>query len=423
MQRSKLVSKSLLLAAIALIVLATLVVPASAAELTVGTGGQYTTIQQAVNAAKSGDTISVAPGTYTENVVVDKPLTITAASERPTVHAADASKDVFLLTSPGVHINSLTITGGESGVKLQNTSKCVVTNVFAHDNVRGVYLSYSTENEISNNNLANTGYGVYGDYASLNTISSNVATGERGGSTALGDGIFLNYGDSNTIAQNNLSANHVFGISLYTSTRNIISNNTMSDNDNVGVRLGPGSNNNTLTFNTIASNGQISQQVSPNFPTSGILIVSATGNQIYLNSFINQPIAILDASAAILNSPEKMTYTFNGVGQTGYMSNYYSDYKGTDVNGTGIGSTPSTYGDQFPLIQSVTSYGTIIPVSAVTPTPSPQSENSTTVSENQSISEIQVPSFPGLAIFILVVFAVVGLAIAFFILRRPPPSE
>jgi parallel beta-helix repeat protein len=424
MQRSKLVSKSLLLAAVALIVLATLVVPASAAGLTVGTGGQYTTIQQAVNAATSGDTISVAPGTYTENVVVDKPLTITAASERPTVHAADASKDVFLLTSPGVHINGLTIAGGESGVKLQNTSKCVVTNVFAQDNVRGVYLSYSTENEISNNNLANNDYGVYGDYASLNSISSNVATGERGSSAALGDGIFLNYGDSNTIARNNLSANHVFGISIYTSTRNIISNNTMSDNANVGVRLGPGSNNNTLTFNTIVSNGQISQQASPNFPTSGILIVSATGNQIYLNSFINQPIAILDASAAILNSPEKMAYTFNGVGQTGYMSNYYSDYKGTDVNGTGIGSTPSTYGDQFPLIQSVTSYGTIIPVSTVTPTPSPQSENSTTVSDNQSISGIQVPSFPSLeALSIVVVCAVVGLAIAFFILRRPPPSE
>ena len=424
MQRSKLVSKSSLLAAVALIVLATLVVPASAAELTVGTGGQYTTIQQAVNAATSGDTISVAPGTYTENVVVDKPLTITAASERPTVHAADASKDVFLLTSPGVHINGLTIAGGESGVKLQNTSKCVVTNVFAQDNVRGVYLSYSTENEISNNNLANNDYGVYGDYASLNSISSNVATGERGSSAALGDGIFLNYGDSNTIARNNLSANHVFGISIYTSTRNIISNNTMSDNANVGVRLGPGSNNNTLTFNTIVSNGQISQQASPNFPTSGILIVSATGNQIYLNSFINQPIAILDASAAILNSPEKMAYTFNGVGQTGYMSNYYSDYKGTDVNGTGIGSTPSTYGDQFPLIQSVTSYGTIIPVSTVTPTPSPQSENSTTVSGNQSISGIQVPSFPSLeALSIVVVCAVVGLAIAFFILRRPPPSE
>jgi parallel beta-helix repeat (two copies)/parallel beta-helix repeat (two copies) len=424
MQRSKLVSKSLLFAAVALIVLATLVVPASAAELTVGAGGQYTTIQQAVDAAKSGDTIRVAPGTYTDNVVVSKSLTITAASGRPTVQAADASKDVFLLTSPGVRIEGLTITGGTSGVHIQGTSKCIVTNVVARDNVRGVYLSQSTENEISKNNLAGNSYGVYGDSASSNTIASNVATGEKASSTALGDGIFLNYGDSNKITGNNLSANHVFGISVYTSTQNIISNNTMSDNDNVGVRLGPGSNNNTLTFNTIANNGQISQQASQNFPTGGILIVSATDNRIYLNNFINQPTAILGASAAILNSPEKMVYTFNGVEQTSYMSNYYSDYKGTDANGTGIGSTPSAYGDKFPLIQSVTSYGTITLVSAVTPTPSPQSQNSTTVSNNQSISGIQVPSFPGFEVLsIIVVFAVVGLAIAYFILRRPPPSE
>jgi len=265
MQRSKLVSKSLLFAAVALIVLATLVVPASAAELTVGAGGQYTTIQQAVDAAKSGDTIRVAPGTYTDNVVVSKSLTITAASGRPTVQAADASKDVFLLTSPGVRIEGLTITGGASGVQIQGTSKCIVTNVVARDNVRGVYLSHSTENEISKNNLADNSYGVYGDSASSNTIASNVATGEKGSSSALGDGIFLNYGDSNKITGNNLSANHVFGISIYTSTQNIISNNTMSDNDNVGVRLGPGSNNNTLTFNTIANNGQISQQASKTF--------------------------------------------------------------------------------------------------------------------------------------------------------------
>jgi parallel beta-helix repeat protein len=287
-----------------------------------------------------------------------------------------------------------------------------------------VYLSHSTENEISNSNLADNGYGVYGDTASSNTISSNVATGAKGNGNTLGDGIFLNYGEANTITHNNLSANHVFGISLYTSTRNIISNNTMSDNVNIGVRLGPGSNNNTLTFNTIARNGQTSQQVAQDFPPSGILIVSATGNQIYLNNFISQPSAVVGVSAAILDSPEKLVYTFNGVERTSYMSNFYSDYTGTDANGTGIGSTPSAYGDKFPLIQSVTSYGTIIPVSAVTPTPSPQSENSTTVSDNQSISGIQIPSFPSFeALSIVVVCAVVGLAIAFFILRRPPPSE
>jgi len=67
MKRSLLVSKSLLFVIIALIVLATLVVPASAAELTVGTDGQYATIQQAVNAAKPANIVRVAPGTYTEN--------------------------------------------------------------------------------------------------------------------------------------------------------------------------------------------------------------------------------------------------------------------------------------------------------------------------------------------------------------------
>src|SRR5262249_3797518 len=39
--------------------------------LLVGGGSQYTTIQAAVNAAHDGDTILVAPGTYTENVLIN----------------------------------------------------------------------------------------------------------------------------------------------------------------------------------------------------------------------------------------------------------------------------------------------------------------------------------------------------------------
>jgi len=30
------------------------------------------------------------------------------------------------------------------------------------------------------------------------------------------------------------------------------------------------------------------------------------------------------------------------------MGNYYSDYNGSTSNGTGIGSTPSAYGDKYP---------------------------------------------------------------------------
>ena len=48
--------------------------------LLVGSGG-YATIQEAINAASSGDTIQIAAGTYGENVSVDKELTIIGSGD------------------------------------------------------------------------------------------------------------------------------------------------------------------------------------------------------------------------------------------------------------------------------------------------------------------------------------------------------
>jgi parallel beta-helix repeat protein len=397
MRRTKLVSNSLLLAAVALILCAALAVPASAATLTVGAGGQFKTIQQAVDAAKPGDTVLVAPGTYTENVVVSKPLTITGNA---TVNAADSSKDVFLITSPGVHIDGLTISGGETGVNVAGVASCAITNITEHGNVFAVYLANATNSVVSNNNLANNHYGVYCDYATSTTIANNVATGEAGGGNAAtySDGIYLYYSDSNNVTQNNLNANHVYGISLFHSSGNDISNNTIQANDDIGVRLGEAADNNTLSFNTIGGSSQL-----------GILILNAQGNRIYLNNFVNQTVATSDASAAILNSPEKLAYTYGGINRTGYMSNYYSDYKGNDSNGTGIGSTPSAYGDKYPLVQPVASYGTIMPASAVTATTSSSLSNSQNASRiatsNQSSTGTGLPGFE-------TPYAVAGLLIA-----------
>ncbi len=118
-----LVSRSLILSVVFLLLFsfAVLIVPASAAALTVGPSEQYKTITDAVNAAQPGDTITVSPGTYTENVVVAKSLTITAlrADSPPTVKAADQDKDVFRVQGKGVHITGLTIVGAS------NASACM----------------------------------------------------------------------------------------------------------------------------------------------------------------------------------------------------------------------------------------------------------------------------------------------------------
>src|SRR5450756_2926394 len=102
------------------LIVSTLAVSVNGAALNVGAGGQYTSITAAVNAAQSGDTITISAGTYSENVVVTKSVTIKAASPGSTVvTASDPSKDVFVVQATNVRIEGLTITGAVSYTHLR----------------------------------------------------------------------------------------------------------------------------------------------------------------------------------------------------------------------------------------------------------------------------------------------------------------
>ena len=81
------------------LLLSTLSVSVNGAALNVGSGGQYKSITEAVNTAQSGDTITISAGTYTENIIVTKSVTIKAASPGSTVvTASDPSKDAVSYT-------------------------------------------------------------------------------------------------------------------------------------------------------------------------------------------------------------------------------------------------------------------------------------------------------------------------------------
>jgi len=310
---------------------AALVLPTRATDLTVAREGGYRTIHEAVSAANPGDTITVSPGTFVENVLVDKPLTIRSSSgaSLTTVQAAVPGKDVFLLTGTDVRIEGLTIVGklGGSGIKLDHASGCVVSNNIVYNNIRGVYLCGATNSDVSDNNVSNNGYGVYLDGSSDNIVLNNVAMYEKGmpDGSALGDGIFMNRSPHNMIAQNVLSNNHMFGISLWSSAENTIQGNAISANGRFGIRL-RSSSNNTLILNTIRATTQ-----------DGIYIGYSRGNKICLNNFMNNPNNINNPQGNIIDSPQLLAYTYNGRDCVGHMGNYYSDYRGTDRNGNGIG--------------------------------------------------------------------------------------
>ena len=188
----------------------------------------FTRIRDAVNAATDGDTVNVYPGTYYENVNVNKHLTVQSknGSDSTIVHAANSNDHVFEVTVDYVNISGFTVKG----------------TYFPSD---GIYLFYSNYCNISNNNCSNNGDdGIALSGSNSNSISNNKCLNNK-------EGIRLYHSSNNIISNNNCSSNNWYGIyHLYGSNNNYLSNNNCSSN-NLGDIYLFASGNNKLTGNII----------------------------------------------------------------------------------------------------------------------------------------------------------------------------
>jgi len=245
-------------------------------------GANYTTIQEAVNAAMSGDEIFVYSGEYDENIEINnKNLILTGESKDATV--IDGNKKGHVVYANGSDGNEIDIQ--ISGFTIKNAggtgNSCIA-------------LSYVNNGIINDNKI-------------MNSHDS--------------DGIKLSHCNGVTINRNIISGNKQYGINLiYSSDNNIGSYNQIQNNQR-GISLSSVSNNNIIKENTISGN-----------TAYGVYIIqSSSDNCFYKNDFSNNG---QNAEDAFTNS-----WSYNGQG------NYWDDYMGEDEDHDGIGDTPYNIDD------------------------------------------------------------------------------
>ena len=297
----------------------------------------FPTIQEAINTANEGDRIYVRFGTYRENIVLNKSLTLLGEDRYITVIAGNAGS-IVNITANSANLTGFTIKGGEIGVTVLDVSNATINNNRVLNNLYGLVVANSTQCTITYNILFNnTDIGLSLAYSSQSRVVGNTIVGN-------GNGIALGYSSNNTISENIVAANYAIGIMLGYSNNNIISQNYIIDNRfNSGLQF-VNSTNNVISANTVERNKY------------GVGLQRSSNNIFYHNSFLYNDRQVCDTSWYYPDTSPSINVWDDGYPSGG---NYWSDYvdrypDAEELDGSGLWDTPyiidENNQDRYPLM-------------------------------------------------------------------------
>lgn len=266
-------------------------------------GADYTRIQDAIDNASDGNTVYVYSGTYYENIILNKSITLEGEDCNTTIIDGQKIDDVIHLTGNSTIIRGFTIMNArngqnsdDAGIDIRSYSNIIMDNII-FDNILGIYfqvldsnniitnnvfddnslglkLRFTSETIVSNNSFVDNYRGMRLEYVDHVNISGNTIVGE------FIEGMRLDNAYSCEISTNYIfiDGSNLLTIILDSSCSNLIDNNYIENKKNRGIGI-------SLTW---LSNGNIlKKNIIKNFDY-GINIFAGSGGNIITRNIIEE---------------------------------------------------------------------------------------------------------------------------------------
>ncbi|KKQ34741.1 MAG: Cell surface protein, partial [Candidatus Nomurabacteria bacterium GW2011_GWB1_37_5] len=310
----------------------------------------FDNIQDAVDAVAEGGTVNVASGTYTENITINKTISVIgeigddvagAGLGAPIIRDDAGNTRTVNITASGVVFRGFVVENdGSSYPAVRIATNITNTTIKNNDLLNastGVTLSPdSYENTVTKNKIYSTSSGIFINGSINNTLSYNeIYNNSYDGIEFVGN----NDASGNNIAHNNIYDNASYGVAVQGSVSAnpaiLIENNTI-DNNNVGIYVGSSVVGVSILGNTVTDNIN---------NTSGIEIYSVDQVMIHKNVISNNGGGVDNFSGSTLDATRNYWGAANGpsgegggdgdsVGTNVDFAPYYTDEALTTLSDT-----------------------------------------------------------------------------------------
>ena len=288
----------------------------------------YSTIQEAINAAVNGVMIFVydESSPYHENVIIEKSITLVGEDPATTIIHGNGLIDVISVHAENATIQGFTIESSKDRSYISGAVDNIsVNNAMMATEISGLYISGSVDITVKENIISRNYNGILMQNCCNASVVCNTLSFNE-------NCIVFENSDISAISDNCIGDGLIHrGIHLSSSHNNSIYGNTIGFTTHYAIGLSS-SEDNTIWNNYIHEN-----------ILHGMYLYFSNENIIVRNNFILNAQNAWDNGDNIWDGE----YPFGG--------NYWDDYNGTDNNGDGIGDisyniSGDSNQDHYPLI-------------------------------------------------------------------------